>query len=87
MATLTLQIHPLGSDRIGTYDVKSKPKSGEDALKVKYQGGSPLAMENLQTKAVYHKNKMLLEQFGKRKTDLFDQGNLLNEDQIKPDLI
>ena len=77
---------PLGRDRMGVYDLKSKPKSGEDALKVKYQGGSPLAMENTTaTRAVYYKNKQLLEQFGKRNIDLFKQSNLLNEDQLRPD--
>lgn len=77
---------PLGSDRMGTYDIKSKPRSGEDSLKVKYQGGSPLALENAKTKAEYYKNKLILEQFGKRNTELYKEGDLLNENQIRPDL-
>lgn len=77
---------PLGSDRMGTYDLKAKPRSGEDALKVKYQGGSPLALENATAKAVYYKNKQMLEQMNKRKVDLYKQSQLLNEDQIRPDL-
>jgi hypothetical protein len=78
---------PLGSDRMGTYDIKAKPKSGENSLKVKYQGGSPLALENTTTRAAYYKNKALLEQFGKRNTELYKESDLLNENQIKPDLI
>ena len=77
---------PLGSDRMGTYDLKAKPRSGEDALKVKYQGGSPLALENSTAKAVYFKNKQVLEQMGKRKVDLYSQSQLLNEEQLRPDL-
>jgi hypothetical protein len=77
---------PLGRDRMGVYDLKAKPRSGEDALKVKYQGGSPLALENARTKAVYFNNKIMLEQMGKRKIDLYKQSELLNEDQLRPDL-
>jgi len=77
---------PLGRDRMGVYDLKAKPNSGEDALKVKYQGGSPLALENARTKAVYFNNKVMLEQMGKRKIDLYKQSELLNEDQLRPDL-
>lgn len=77
---------PLGRDRMGVYDLKAKPNSGEDALKVKYQGGSPLALENARTKAVYFNNKIMLEQMGKRKIDLYKQSELLNEDQLRPDL-
>jgi len=77
---------PLGRDRMGVYDLKAKPNSGEDALKVKYQGGSPLALENAKTKAVYYNNKIMLEQMGKRKIDLYKQSELLNEDQLRPDL-
>lgn len=77
---------PLGNDRMGTYDLKAKPKTGEDSLKVKYQGGSPMALENAATRVVYHKSKSLLEQFGKRKVDLYKESELLNESQIKPDL-
>ena len=78
---------PLGRDRMGTYDLKAKPKAGEDSLKVKYQGGSPLALERASmTQAVYYKNKQLLESLGKRKVDLYNESDLLNENQIRPDL-
>lgn len=66
-----------------------KKKTGEDKLKVKYQGNSPLALQEKQsiTKAEYHRNKLILEQFGKRKVELYKQSDLLNEDQIKRDLL
>jgi hypothetical protein len=82
---------PLGRDRMGVYDLKSKPNTGEDnnSLKHKFQGGNPLALKESRnrTTAAYLTNKTTLEAFGKRKVDLFkDQSQLLNEDQIKRDL-
>ena len=82
---------PLGRDRMGVYDMKSKPTSGEgeDTLKVKYQGGGPLGLkENRKmTVTTYLTNKKSLEAFGKRKVNLFEeQSQLLNENQIKRDL-
>lgn len=82
---------PLGRDRMGVYDLKSKPTTGEDNLKVKYKGNSPLALKearehNNNTVAAYLKNKSALEAFGKRRVDLYKESDLLNENQIKPDL-
>lgn len=79
---------PLGPDRLGRDSYSAEKTTGEDKLKTKYQGNSPLALnENAMTRAQYFKNKNVLEQFGKRKIDLFQESNLLNEDQIKRDLL
>ena len=79
---------PLGPDRTGRDSYNMEKKTGEDKLKVKYQGNSPLSInENATAKAQYYKNKAALEQFGKRKVDLYKESSLLNEEQIKPDLL
>jgi hypothetical protein len=83
---INTQGDPLGQDRTGLYAMKAKATSGEDSLKVKYQGNSPLALEYNNTKAVYYKNKEVLAELGKRKVDLYKDSDLLNENQIKPDL-
>ena len=81
---------PLGRDRMGTYDLKSKPRTGEDGstLKNKFHGGSPLSLKEDHNKTVasYLQNKSTLEAFGKRKVDLYkNDSQLLNENRIKPD--
>ena len=77
---------PLGPDRTGRDSYNMEKRTGEDKLKVKYQGNSPLALKE-RTRAEYYKNKLVLEQMGKRNVDLFKQSDLLNEDQIKRDLL
>ena len=78
---------PLGRDRMGVYDLKSKPTTGEDSLKVKYKGNSPLSLKESKgaTTAAYLRNKSTLEDFSRR-INLYKQSDLLNENQIKPDL-
>ena len=76
---------------MGVYDMKSKPTSGEgeETLKVKYQGGSPLSLKENRsvTMTTYLTNKKSLESFPRRKVNLFEeQSQLLNENQIKRDL-
>lgn len=79
---------PLGRDRLGTYDLKAKPASGEDrTMRSKFQGGSPLALETVQTRAVYNNLKGTLNQIDtNRKVTLFEQPNLLDEDGILKDI-
>jgi len=82
---------PLGRDRMGVYDLKSKPTSGENSnsLKTKFHGGSPLSLkENYSnTVATYLKNKSALEQFGKKRVNIYnEESQLLNENQIRRDL-
>ena len=79
---------PLGRDRMGSYDLKSKPASGEDATgKTKYIGGSPLSLESKQTQVVYHTNKAMFDKINiNHKVNLFEQSNLLSEDNIINDI-
>ncbi len=71
---------------MGVYDLKSKPTTGEDSLKAKYAGNSPLSLKEGKnaTVATYLRNKSALEDFS-RKISLYKESNLLNENQIKPD--
>ena len=79
---------PLGRDRMGVYDLKSKPNTGEDGLKAKYKGHTPGSLNEQSTATVsaYLRNKSVLEDFGKRRVNLYKESDLLNENQIKPDL-
>jgi len=72
-----------GRDPLGKNDMKSATDQGEnDKLKVQYKGG-PLAYEGAMGE--YIKNKQMLDQFG-RSTKMYNQPNLLSEDNIKTDL-
>jgi hypothetical protein len=77
---------PLGRDRMGVYDLKSKPNTGEDSLKVKYKGGGPMSLKEgySATTSTYLKNKGIFKDLGKR-VNLYKESDLLNENQIKPD--
>ena len=82
---------PLGRDRMGVYDLKSKPNSGEDSLKAKFTGGSPLSLrENKNTTvATYLTNKAALESYKKNKrVNIYENdktSELLDESRIRPD--
>lgn len=82
---------PLGRDRLGVYDLKSKPNTGEggNSLKNKFHGGSPLSLKENHsvTTSAYLKNKESLQKmFPNKRVNLFEnQSDLLNEDRIKPD--
>jgi hypothetical protein len=90
---------PLGRDRMGIYDLKSKPQTGEagNTLKNKFHGGSPLALKETnektvlkedytRTTAAYQQNKSALEAFKKKRVNLYEEpSQLLNEDLIRPD--
>jgi hypothetical protein len=71
-----------GRDPIGQNDLKSKG-SPEDKLRVQYKGGA-MAYENAMSE--YMRNKEMLDGMG-RKTKLFDGPSLLNESNIKGDLL
>lgn len=82
---------PLGRDRMGIYDLKSKPQTGEsgNTLRHKFHGGSPLSLKenHSPTMGAFLKNKESLQKmFPNRRVNLFEsQSDLLNEDHIKPD--
>jgi hypothetical protein len=75
---------PLGRDRLGMDAYKAKETSGEDATgKTKYQGGSPLALENSKARVQFLQNKSMFDKLKTtRKTQLFEQNNLLDESNI-----
>ena len=74
-----------GRDSLGKYNMKSNAETGEDKRNSEFAGGSPLALEQTSMKE-YLKNKNLLDSFKNnnfgRKTKLFEESNLLNEDNI-----
>lgn len=79
---------PLGRDRLGVYDLKSKPQSGEsgNSLKNKFHGGSPLSLKEdyTRTKASFMQNRESLKAI--KRVNLYEEpSQLLNEDLIKPD--
>ena len=81
---------PLGSDRLGVYDLKSKPSSGEDGLKAKFLGGNPMSLKEGRntTVAAYLTNKAALETYKRNKrVNIYEskEGSLLDESRIKPD--
>lgn len=82
---------PLGRDRMGVYDLKSKPNSGEDGLKTKFLGGNPMSLKESRstTVAAYLTNKTALEAYKKAKrVNIYEAENtsqLLDESRIKPD--
>jgi len=80
---------PLGTDRLGTAAYKAKEEAGENgSLRAKFQGGSPLALENTTAKAQFVRNKAMFDKLkSNRKTQLFKKSDLLNEDNIIEDII
>ena len=79
---------PLGRDRMGTYDLKSKSNSGENgsSLKHKFHGGSPMSLKEdyTRTKTSFLQNRESLKAF--KRVNLYEEpSQLLNEDLIKPD--
>lgn len=79
---------PLGTDRLGMQAYKSKETGGENgSLRSKYQGGSPLALENNVAKVQFLQNKDMFAKLNPtRKVQLFEKSDLLNEDNIKENL-
>jgi hypothetical protein len=74
-----------GRDSLGKYNMKSNAETGEDKRNSEFAGGSPLALEQTSLRE-YLRNKDVLDsiktsKFG-RKTKLFEESNLLNEDNI-----
>jgi hypothetical protein len=74
-----------GRDSLGKYNMKSNAETGEDKRNSEFAGGSPLALEQTSLRE-YLRNKDVLDsiktsKFG-RKTKLFEQSDLLSEDNI-----
>jgi hypothetical protein len=82
-STYGTQDSPLGRDRLGSKEMKGfgeEPKG----FKTSYKGGSPLALENTNTQAIYFQmEKSLKNMFPKKKINLFEEeSNLLNENNL-----
>jgi hypothetical protein len=72
----------LGKDRLGRDGMK-KDDSESKGFRTAYKGGSPLTLENLNTQVVYHQmSNSLKNMFPQQKVKLFEESNLLNEDNL-----
>jgi hypothetical protein len=82
VSNINRQDNPFGKDRIGTKTYSTAGVDQEDTLsKTQWKGGSPLAMET------YLKNKNMFNGIPvNRKTTLFEQSDLLNEDNIRDEI-
>ena len=73
-----------GKDRLGVKRMKDTDKNDSDSIKPKFQGGSPLALEDART--AYYKNLDVFKAL-KKKNLIFEKDNteskLLDENQLK----
>jgi len=81
-SNINRQDNPFGKDRIGSKTYSTAGVDQEDSLaKTQWKGGSPLAMET------YLKNKSMFDGIPvNRKTNLFEQSDLLNENNIRDEI-
>ena len=81
-SNINRQDNPFGKDRIGSKTYSTAGVDQEDSLaKTQWKGGSPLALET------YLKNKNMFDGIPvNRKTTLFEQSDLLNEDNIRDEI-
>jgi hypothetical protein len=86
-STIGTDKNSFGRDPMGTGDLRSADGGGENSRSLNFKGGSPLALE--QTKLTYLRNKQMLDSISKkiagRKTNLFENSDLLDEKNILPD--
>ena len=82
VSNINRQDNPFGKDRIGSKTYSAAGEDQEDTLaKTQWKGGSPLALET------YLKNKHMFDGIPvNRKTNLFEQSDLLNEDNIRDEI-
>ena len=81
-SNINRQDNPFGKDRIGSKTYSTAGVDQEDSLsKTQWKGGSPLALET------YLKNKNMFDGIPvTRRTNLFEQSNLLDEDNIREEI-
>ena len=79
------QDNNLGKDPIGKARMKSKVGAEDKPGMPDFKGGSPLTLENLNTKAIFAQNEKALKslKLNKPKVNLFEESELLNEDNIR----
>ena len=77
----------LGKDTLGVDRMKSKDGAEGRPGMPNYKGGSPLALENINTRAVFAQNEKMLKNFFPRpKVNLFEGEELLNEGNIREEV-
>ena len=77
-----------GRDPIGQAAYNKDAETGENDMDVNYKGGSPLALESTMAELLRYKGMLgnVSKKFGSRKTKLFEESDLLSEDNIKDGL-
>ena len=80
-----------GRDRLGTQDLKGQGKDadGMDAYNTKTRANvnTSMKLETLNTQAIYLQNKTMFDGLkSTRKVNLFEQSNLLDEDNIREEI-
>ena len=82
VSNISRQDNPFGKDRIGAKTYSTAGVDQEDSItRTAWKGGSPLALE------VLAQNKKMFENLPvNRKTSLYEQSDLLNEDNIRDEI-
>ena len=82
VSNINRQDNPFGKDRIGAKTYSTAGVDQEDSItRTAWKGGSPLALE------VLAQNKKMFENLPvNRKTSLYEQSDLLNEDNIRDEI-
>jgi hypothetical protein len=81
-STIGTQDSALGKDRLGR-DAMKKDDSESKGFRTAYKGGSPLALENFNAQIAYNQmSNSLKNMFPKQKVKLFEESDLLNEDNL-----
>jgi len=80
-----------GRDRLGTQDLKGKGKDGDGMdkynAKTRANINTSMKLEAANTQAVYLQNKTMFDNIkSSRKVNLFEQSNLLDEDNIREEI-
>jgi hypothetical protein len=80
-----------GRDRLGIQDLKGKGKDGDGMdvynAKTRTNVNTSMKLETLNTQAIYLQNKSMFDNLkGARKINLFEQSNLLDEDNIREEI-
>ena len=79
-----------GRDRLGKDDLKGKGKDadGMDAYNAKTRANvnTSMKLETASTQAVFLSNKAMFDNMSSRKINLFEQSNLLDEDNIREEI-
>lgn len=80
-SNINTQESPLGKDRLGVNGMKGKDEP--NSFKPSSRQASSLSLENLNTQVVYHQvSNSLKGMFPQRKVNLYEESDLLNEDNL-----